>query len=145
MGQVAVHPSSSCAFCSIAQGQAPAHVVLDEPEMLAFLDRRPLFPGHCLLIPRAHHEVLTDVPPELAGPLFLATQRLARAVESALSADGFFVAINNRVSQSVHHLHIHVVPRRKKDGLRGFFWPRHNYSNEQEAAGIREAIVKALQ
>lgn len=143
MGQVAVHPSS-CAFCSIARGQAPAHVVLDEPEMLAFLDRRPLFPGHCLLIPRAHHEVLTDVPAEIVGPLFLAAQRLARAVESALSADGSFVAINNRVSQSVPHLHIHVVPRRKKDGLRGFFWPRRNYSNEQEAVDIRQAIVEVL-
>lgn len=138
-----MHPSS-CAFCSIARGQAPAHVVLDEPEMLAFLDRRPLFPGHCLLIPRAHHEVLTDVPAEIVGPLFLAAQRLARAVESALSADGSFVAINNRVSQSVPHLHIHVVPRRKKDGLRGFFWPRRNYSNEQEAVDIRQAIVEVL-
>ncbi|WP_438024068.1 HIT family protein [Sorangium sp. So ce233] len=137
-------PARSCVFCSIVRGETPAFVVLDEPDVLAFLDSRPLFPGHCLLIPRAHHEVLTDLPAALVGPLFATAQRLARAVESALSADGFFVAINNRVSQSVPHLHVHVVPRRQKDGLKGFFWPRYKYSGEQQMHDTRDAIVTAL-
>ncbi|WP_437981442.1 HIT family protein [Sorangium sp. So ce117] len=137
-------PPRPCVFCSIARGETPAHVVLDEPEAMAFLDHRPLFPGHCLLIPRAHHEVLTDVPASLVGPLFATAQRLARAVESACSADGFFVAINNRVSQSVPHVHIHVVPRRQRDGLKGFFWPRYKYAGEHEMCCLRDAIVTAL-
>ncbi|WP_437794030.1 HIT family protein [Sorangium sp. So ce693] len=137
-------PSRPCVFCSIARGETPAHVVLDEPEVLAFLDHRPLFPGHCLLIPRAHHAVLTDVPASLVGPLFATAQRLARAVESACSADGSFVAINNRVSQSVPHVHIHVVPRRQRDGLKGFFWPRYKYAGEHEMRACRDAIVTAL-
>lgn len=137
-------PSRPCVFCSIARGETPAHVVLDEPEVMAFLDHHPLFPGHCLLIPRAHHEVLTDIPGSLVGPLFATAQRLARAVESACSADGFFVASNNRVSQSVPHVHIHVVPRRQRDGLKGFFWPRYKYAGEHEMRGFRDAIVTAL-
>ncbi|MDC0685901.1 HIT family protein [Sorangium atrum] len=137
-------PSRPCVFCSIARGETPAHVVLDEPEVLAFLDHRPLFPGHCLLIPRAHHEVLTDIPASLVGPLFATAQRLACAVESACSADGSFVAINNRVSQSVPHVHIHVVPRRQRDGLKGFFWPRYKYAGEHEMRAFRDAIVTAL-
>lgn len=134
----------SCVFCSIVQGETPAHVVLDEPHAMAFLDRRPLLLGHCLLVPRAHHEVLTDLPIDLVGPLFASAQRLARAVEVGLAAEGTFVAINNRVSQSVHHLHVHVVPRRRKDGLKGFFWPRTKYKTEEEAASTRAAIVAAL-
>ncbi|WP_437587538.1 HIT family protein [Sorangium sp. So ce1000] len=137
-------PARPCVFCSIARGETPAHVVLDEPEVMAFLDHHPLFPGHCLLIPRAHHEVLTDVPASLVGPLFTTAQRLARAVESACSAEGFFVAINNRVSQSVPHVHIHVVPRRQRDGLKGFFWPRYKYSGEHEMRDLCDAIVTAL-
>ncbi|XYH95675.1 HIT family protein [Sorangium sp. So ce1128] len=136
-------PDRPCIFCSIVRGETPAYVVLDEPDVIAFLDSRPLFPGHCLLIPRVHHEVLTDLPAALVGPLFTTAQRLARAVESALSADGFFVAINNRVSQSVPHLHVHVVPRRQKDGLKGFFWPRYKYANEREMVDVRDAIVTA--
>jgi histidine triad (HIT) family protein len=134
----------ACVFCSIVRGETPAYVVLDEPHALAFLDRRPLFPGHCLLVPRDHHEVLTDLPPELVGPLFASAQRLARAVEAGLGADGTFVAMNNRVSQSVPHLHIHVVPRRRKDGLKGFFWPRHAYASEAEMERVRAAIACAL-
>jgi histidine triad (HIT) family protein len=133
-----------CIFCSIVRGDTPAHVVLDEPHALAFLDHRPLFPGHCLLVPRVHHEVLTDLPPELVGPLFASAQRLAAAVEAGLSADGTFVAMNNRVSQSVHHLHVHVVPRRKKDGLKGFFWPRVKYSSDEEMSAVKAAIATAL-
>lgn len=134
----------ACVFCAIVRGATPAHVVLDEPHAIAFLDHRPLFPGHCLLVPREHIEVLTEVPPELVGPLFTSAQRLARAVEAALGADGTFVAMNNRVSQSVPHLHVHVVPRRRKDGLKGFFWPRHAYGSEAEMAAIRAAIAAAL-
>ena len=107
-----------CVFCAIVAGRSPAHVVLDEPDVLAFLDVRPLFPGHTLLVPRRHVEVLTDLPAERVGPYFVAAQRVAGAMESVLGAAGSFVAINNRVSQSVPHLHTHVVPRNRKDGLR---------------------------
>src|SRR5262245_41646629 len=128
--------TAACVFCSIAQGAVPAFVVLDEPDVLAFLDIRPLFHGHVLLVPRAHIATLADVPAELVTPLFLAAQRLAAAVERGLGADGTFVAMNNRVSQSVPHLHVHVVPRRKKDGLKGFFWPRTKYASEADAAAV---------
>jgi histidine triad (HIT) family protein len=128
-----------CVFCQIASGAAPAEVVLADGPVLAFLDARPLFPGHCLLVPREHVETLADLAPPLVEPVFAQVQRLARAVERALSADGTFVAINNRVSQSVPHLHVHVVPRRKKDGLRGFFWPRQRYEND---AALREVAAR---
>jgi len=104
-----------------------------------------LFAGHCLLIPRAHIETLTDLPPERVGPLFVRARSLCAAVEKALDADGTFLAVNNRVSQSVPHLHIHIVPRRKKDGLRGFFWPRNKYPNNEEMESVRLAIRKALE
>ncbi|AKT42662.1 HIT family protein [Chondromyces crocatus] len=133
-----------CVFCNIVRGSMPAHVVLDEPHAMAFLDHRPLFPGHCLLVPRGHVEVLTELPAELVGPLFTSAQRLARAVEASLGAEGTFVAMNNRVSQSVPHLHVHVVPRRKKDGLKGFFWPRHPYANEGEMIAVKEALLAGL-
>jgi len=125
-------------------GEAPANVVLDEAEVVAFLDVRPLFPGHCLLVPRAHYETLGDLPDELVPPLFEAARRLAGAVEDALDAHGSFVALNNRVSQSVAHLHVHVVPRRYKDGLRGFFWPRQRYESPDEAATVGATIRAAL-
>ena len=131
-------------FCAIVAGDTPAHLVYDDDATLAFLDVRPVFPGHVLLVPRDHHETLTDLPPELVDPLFTATRRLAAAVETAMDAHGTFVAMNNTVSQSVPHLHVHVVPRRRKDGLRGFFWPRQRYAGEEEmtetAARIRAAV-----
>ncbi len=111
---------------------------------MVFLDHRPLFPGHCLVVPKEHYETLHDVPSQELGPLFVCVQRVARAVETALAADGSFVAMNNRVSQSVPHLHVHVVPRRKKDGLRGFFWPRQKYVSDDEARATRDAIRNAL-
>ena len=111
---------------------------------MAFLDARPVFPGHCLLVPRAHHETLADLPPELVEPLFASAQRLARAVEAGMGADGTFVAINNRVSQSVPHLHVHVVPRRRKDGLRGFFWPRQKYESDDAMRAAADAVRAAL-
>ena len=136
--------AQACLFCRIVEGVAPAQVVLESESCVAFLDVRPLFPGHCLLVPRDHHETLGLLPPELVSPLFADARRLARAVESALGAEGSFVAMNNRVSQSVPHLHVHVVPRRTRDGLRGFFWPRQRYAGDAEASRVRDAIREAL-
>ena len=133
-----------CTFCAILAGDAPAHVVLDDDVVLAFLDLRPLFPGHTLVVPRDHHETLTDVPPDLLGPLFERVQRIAGAVEHGLGAAGSFVAMNNRISQSVPHLHVHVVPRNPKDGLRGFFWPRARYADDAEAAEVAARLRGAL-
>lgn len=135
----------SCIFCRIARGELAAAIVLENEWCLAFLDHRPVFPGHCLLIPRQHYETLIDLPAALVAPLFTTAQLLTRAVEQAMDADGSFVAMNNRVSQSVPHLHIHVVPRRRKDGLRGFFWPRQRYQSDDEMEQIRRSIAKAVQ
>ncbi|WP_368077431.1 HIT family protein [Actinomadura sp. WMMB 499] len=133
-----------CVFCEIVKGERPAHIVLDVPDAVAFLDARPLFKGHTLLVPRTHYETLTDVPPDLLGPLFSQAQRLAAAMEPAFDAAGSFVAMNNRISQSVPHLHVHVVPRKRKDGLRGFFWPRHKYDSDAEAADHAARLADAL-
>ena len=119
-------------------------MVLDDEGFVAFLDVRPLFPGHTLVVPRAHVETLVDLPSELVGPLFGWARRLARAMEDGLGAAGSFVACNNRVSQSVPHLHVHVVPRRPKDGLRGFFWPRQRYTDEAHVAEVGAALRLAL-
>ena len=135
---------TGCAFCQIVSGSLTADIVLRDEACLAFLDKRPLFPGHVLLIPRRHYQTLPEVPPEQAAALMRNTQLLSRAVESALEAEGTFIAVNNRVSQSVPHVHVHVVPRRKKDGLKGFFWPRYKYQGEEEMIRTREAIVAAL-
>jgi len=134
----------SCIFCQIAAGERPAHVVLESDHALAFLDLRPVFPGHSLLVPREHYETLVDLPQPLVSQLFLDGQRLAAAVQRGMDADGSFVAMNNVVSQSVPHVHLHVVPRRRKDGLRGFFWPRQKYESDEvmgaTAARIRDAL-----
>lgn len=135
---------AECVFCQVVAGDAAAHVVVDEAAALGFLDRRPLFPGHCLVVPRAHRETLTDLPAEDVGALFQVVRRLCAAVPVAVDALGTFVAVNNRVSQSVPHLHVHVVPRRPKDGLRGFFWPRTRYESEEHAADVAAAIRAAL-
>jgi histidine triad (HIT) family protein len=137
-------PEGGCAFCAIVGG-SDAHLVLDDEECLAFLDHRPVFPGHCLLVPREHFETLVDLPPDRVAPLFLRARALAAAVEAGMEADGTFVAINNRVSQSVPHLHIHVVPRRKKDGLRGFFWPRRRYESPETMRDAQAKIRAALE
>ena len=118
--------------------------MFEDEVSLAFLDHRPVFPGHCLLIPKAHFETLTDLPTNLIGPFFQSAQLLSRAVESAMEAHGTFVAMNNRVSQSVPHLHVHIVPRRRKDGLRGFFWPRYPYRSEEQANAVQSAISAAV-
>ncbi len=133
----------TCPFCKVAADGGPALVFEDEISA-AFLDNRPLFPGHTLLVPKTHYETLPDLPPELVGPLFQNAQLLARAVVGAMAAEGSFVAINNRVSQSVPHLHIHVVPRRPKDGLKGFFWPRGKYASEAEMDAVRERVRAAV-
>lgn len=131
---------ADCKFCQIDRA-----VVVDEtPECLVFLDYRPVFPGHCLVIPKEHYETLADLPARLLAPLFGEVQLVARALESALGAEGSFVAINNKVSQSVPHLHVHVVPRRRKDGLKGFFWPRQGYRDEAHMAEVRDLLRAAL-
>ncbi len=122
-----------CAFCAIVAGEAEAEVVLDDPDVVAFLDRRPVFKGHVLLVPRAHVDTLTELPDDLLEPLMAAGRALAGAVREAFGAQGSFVAMNNTVSQSVPHLHVHVVPRTKGDGLRGFFWPRSKYAGDEMA------------
>lgn len=111
---------------------------------VAFLDARPVFKGHVLVVPRQHHETLIDLPTDMVGPVFDRVQRVAEAVESGLGSAGTFVAVNNRISQSVPHLHVHVVPRNRKDGLRGFFWPRTKYADESEAAAYAERLRAAL-
>ena len=133
-----------CRFCEIVRGDRQAHLVLVSDICVAFLDSRPLFPGHCLLVPQDHLETLLDLPDRLIAPLFSQVRSLAHAVEEAMKAEGTFVAINNRVSQSVPHLHVHVVPRRRKDGLRGFFWPRQSYRDAAEMTEVQQAIRDAL-
>jgi histidine triad (HIT) family protein len=131
-------------FCRIVAGEEPAHLVLDDDVVVAFLDRRPVFPGHVLVVPRRHVVTLRDLTPEEIGPYFERVQWVTAAVEDALEAHGSFVAMNNTVSQSVAHLHTHVVPRRRKDGLRGFFWPRQRYEDDDEMAALAERIRAAV-
>jgi len=136
--------TGDCVFCRIIAGEVPAHVVLDDDDFLAFLDVRPLFPGHVLLVPREHVVTIMDAPRSLLGPLAERTQDLARGVQTAMASTGIFTAVNNVVSQSVPHLHVHVVPRNRKDGLRGFFWPRTKYASDEEAADVAARIRGAL-
>lgn len=134
----------NCLFCGIVNGEVSASIVFEDEVSTAFLDHRPLFPGHCLLVPKNHFETLTDLPAELVGPIFQNAQLLAHAVEVALEAEGSFVAMNNRVSQSVPHLHVHVVPRRRKDGLKGFFWPRNKYVDQPQMLAVQKLIQTAI-
>lgn len=134
----------SCLFCRVINGDISASVVFEDDLTIAFLDHRPLFHGHCLLVPKQHYETLIDLPVELVGPVFQNVQFLAQAVEGALEAEGSFVAMNNRVSQSVPHLHVHVVPRRKKDGLKGFFWPRTKYADQEQMIAVQKLIQAAI-
>ena len=135
---------AGCVFCSIIAGDIPAHWVLDTDTVVAFLDHRPLFEGHTLVMPRAHVETLRDVDDSLRDELFARTQAVAAAVQDATGAQGSFVALNNVVSQSVPHLHVHAVPRTKGDGLRGFFWPRQRYDDEEEAEAVAASIRRLL-
>lgn len=133
-----------CVFCDIVRGETAVSIVFEDEVSLAFLDHRPLFPGHTLLIPRAHHDTLTDLPDELVQPLFENARALARAMQEGLGAAGTFVAMNNVVSQSVPHFHVHVVPRRFKDGLRGFFWPRTRYESDDAREAVADVLRSSL-
>ncbi len=132
----------TCVFCQIVSGELAAHEVMRDDIAVGFLDRSPVFLGHVLLVPVDHHETLTDLPPPLVGPFFDRVQRVAGAVELAMNAAGTFVAMNNTVSQSVPHLHAHVVPRNRKDGLRGFFWPRTRYDSDEHMAKVAAEIAE---
>jgi histidine triad (HIT) family protein len=133
-----------CAFCAIVAGESPAAHVLDEPAVAAFLDVRPVFPGHVLLVPRVHRAALADLPGDERDALFEAAQRVAAAVETGLGAGGAWVSLNDKVSQSVPHVHVHVIPRTKGDGLRGFYWPRTKYADDAEAEAVAARIREAL-
>ena len=138
--------NDACIFCAIVHGDAPAEIVLDEPAGIAFLDRRPLLAGHVLLVPRTHVATLPELPIAEIGPFFALAQRLTRAVPQATDADGTFLAVNTIVSQSVPHLHVHIVPRRHGDRLfsRNLAWTRRPYRNDEERRDIVEAIRSAL-
>jgi histidine triad (HIT) family protein len=134
----------NCRFCQIIAGDEQGHVVFEDERTIALLDNRPLFPGHSLLLPRDHYETLGDLPDELIGPLFQNARLLSVAVPKAMRKPGSFVAMNNVVSQSVPHLHVHVVPRKPKDGLRGFFWPRTRYDSDDQMREVAERVRKAV-
>jgi histidine triad (HIT) family protein len=135
---------ADCVFCDIVAGTTPAQVVFRDEVAIAFLDARPVFKGHVLVLPLAHYVTLADLPADLVGPLFTRVQRVSAAMPEALGAQGSFVAENNIVSQSVPHLHVHVVPRTKGDGLRGFFWPRGKYADDAEAADYARRLREVL-
>ncbi len=135
-------PAAACIFCEIVAGHVAADIVFRDEHCVAFLDRSPLFKGHVLVVPVNHVPTLPDLTSDAIAPLFSLVQRVAAALPLALSADGSFIAINNVVSQSVAHLHVHVVPRRRKDGLRGFFWPREKYVDESDSAAVA-ALIRA--
>jgi histidine triad (HIT) family protein len=136
-----VRAMPTCPFCAIVRGEIAASFVLREEAVCAFLDVRPVFKGHVLVVPREHTDDLLTLPGPLVSPVFTAVQRVAGALEKALEADGSFVAVNTKISQSVPHLHVHVVPRRKGDGLRGFFWPRTKYDSDEEREGFARRIA----
>jgi histidine triad (HIT) family protein len=137
-------PSAQCIFCKIIAGEIEAARVYEDDRVIVFLDNTPLFPGHCLVCPKEHYETLMDVPQDWLEGVFATAQTVARAVESGLGAEGSFIAINNKVSQTVPHLHVHVVPRRRGDGLKGFFWPRRKYRDGEEMAETQQILQRAI-
>jgi histidine triad (HIT) family protein len=137
-------PAQDCVFCDIAAGRVAAAIVYADGGHVAFLDQRPLFEGHTLVVPRRHVVTLADLPAPAIAPFFSVVQRLSVAVPQAMEAVGSFVAMNNVVSQSVAHLHCHVVPRNFKDGLRGFFWPRTKYTDDAARDAVAARIAQAL-
>jgi histidine triad (HIT) family protein len=137
-------PEADCLFCRIVAGEVDSHRVFEDDSCVAFLDNRPLFHGHTLLVTREHYETLWDLPDELVAPLFQNAKRLSAAVREAMGSQGAFVAMNNVVSQSVPHLHVHIAPRNRKDGLRGFFWPRTKYKSDEDAAQVADRIRAKL-
>jgi histidine triad (HIT) family protein len=139
-----VPKQTGCLFCQIIGRDLNASIIFEDDVCLAFLDHRPLLLGHCLLVPKPHVETLTDLPVSLIAPFFRAAQKLAGAVQQAMAAEGTFVAMNNKVSQSVPHLHVHIVPRKKGDGLKGFFWPRAKYASPEQMEEVAEKIRSQL-
>jgi histidine triad (HIT) family protein len=137
-------PTNGCIFDEIVARTRPAFFVLDEPDLVGFLDTRPVFEGHTLVVPRRHVSTIGELPADLLGPLLEAGRRVASAQRSALGADGTFFALNDVVSQSVPHVHLHVVPRRRGDGLRGFMWPRTRYQDDAAAAAVAQQLRDAL-
>ena len=137
-------PGGDCVFCAIVAGSAPAHIVVDSPDVVAFLDTRPVFKGHVLVVPREHFVTLPELPTPLLTSLFVVVQHCATAVVEGLGAQGSWVAENNIVSQAVPHVHVHVVPRTKGDGLRGFFWPRQKYQSDAEMADYAARLRSVL-
>lgn len=142
-GRAETRSEMPCQFCAIVAGELSAYVVFEDAISVAFLDHRPLFPGHCLLVTRQHYPTLLELPENLIGPLFSNARLLAATIQRAMQADGTFVAMNNVISQSVPHFHIHIVPRRRGDGLRGFFWPRHKVTDE-ELKVVQNKIFEGL-
>jgi len=136
---------NGCVFCEMIGGRREAWTVYEDDVSFVFLDNRPLFPGHCLLVPKKHVETIWDLPVELLTPLFNDVQLVARGVKSAMKSQGIFIGINNIISQSVPHLHIHIVPRNRGDGLKGFFWPRHPYSSDKERKKVQKAVMQAIE
>ncbi len=134
-----------CIFCRIAQGEIKAEIVAEDADTLTFLDSGPVFPGHLLIVPRVHVETLPDLPDNLLAPLFGQARRAAQVVVTALGAEGTFVAVNNKIGQTVPHLHVHVIPRRKGDGMKGFFWPRHDYTDAAHRLEIAAKLKDAFQ
>ena len=141
---VQLKPGQQCAFCQIVAQKTASSIVFRDEISTAFLDKRPLFFGHSLLVPNEHYANLSELPSDLVGPFFKNVRLLAAALEKGLQADGAFIAINNKISQSVPHLHVHVVPRKSGDGLRGFFFPRQNYASAEQEAKVQQAIVQAI-
>lgn len=133
-----------CVFCNVIQGKEVAYLVYEDKHFISILDKRPLFYGHCLVMPREHIQTFYDLPEDLIKPQFALVQRLGKAIEQAMSSEGSFIAMNNNVSQSVPHFHIHIVPRNQKDGLRGFFWPRQKYSDNEQIVELKERIITAI-
>jgi histidine triad (HIT) family protein len=142
--KISIVAEYGCIFCKIVAGQIDAAMVYQDDLTVVFLDSGPLFPGHCLVCPKQHYDTLMDVPPERLEPLFSTTQLIAKAMEHGLAAQGSFIAVNNKVSQSVPHLHVHVIPRTKGDGLKGFFWPRRPYKDQDEMAKTAGALRDAI-
>jgi histidine triad (HIT) family protein len=143
--QSGLFPSKeACLFCRIAKKEAASYMVFEDRLSFAFLDTHPLFPGHILLIPKTHYSSMGEMPDEINGTLFKNVKLLGSALEKALDADGCFIAVNDKVSQSQPHLHIHIVPRRFHDGLKGFFWPRYKYKSEEEIKEVQKRIIDAL-
>jgi histidine triad (HIT) family protein len=134
----------ACLFCRIAKKEKDSYVIFEDTLSFAFLDSRPLFPGHILLIPKIHYGEIMEIPDETVGVLFSNVKALGAALEKGLNAGGCFIAVNNKIGQTQPHLHIHIVPRKLHDGLKGFFWPRYKYSSNEEMAEVQEKIVNAL-